>query len=168
MSVVCERIGLRDAFGYFRLGLVTGLVESAEVIDWADRMLENGYHTDERLVELSLSGRRPPSELIWLLSSFDHELGHELAIGLLLARAGDILERDPGRALEIGLGLRLLHEEMVLPAALRKELAALKSLLEQRRPDEGTLSARIEALVEPYQRWRPGIASGILVTEERP
>ena len=50
-------LSLKDMYSYFRMALVTGIVEKAAVIAWADNQLLLNPQTAYELVELSLAGR---------------------------------------------------------------------------------------------------------------
>lgn len=148
----------KSAFGYFRMGLVTGMVEKRELIEWADREIVRTPEPDDEIIELALCGSRPYSEIIWLLSSFVSELDYELSLPLLLARAGISFERDPWRARDIIMGLRLLNEEEKLPKGFRIQLASLRNQLERVDQSEGfrdELGAYLSRFLEGYARYRP-------------
>jgi hypothetical protein len=148
----------KSAFGYFRMGLVTGMVEKRELIEWADREIVRCPEPDDEIIELALCGSRPHSEIIWLLSSFEGELDYGLSLPLLLARTGISFERDPWRARDIVMGLRLLNEEEKLPDGVRIQLTALRHQLErvdQRETSLDELGERLSRFLQGYTSYRP-------------
>jgi hypothetical protein len=140
------------------MGLVTGIVEKRELIVWADREIVRCPKPDDEIIQLSLCGSRPYSEIIWLLSSFEGELDYALSLPLLLARAGISFERDPRRARDIVMGLRLLNEEEKLPKDVRTQLLSLRDQLErcdQRGASPDALAERLSRFLEGYASYRP-------------
>lgn len=105
---------------YLRLGLVTGLIDKADLIAWADAQIMTATRPEnEWIIELALSERRSYSAILWLLREFQGEPSYDLALEALLARAGQLLAAEPARATEMAQGLRLLDEEEYLPAPSR-------------------------------------------------
>ena len=120
----------RQACSYFRMGLVTGLVEIETLIDWADRQITLADEPDGEVITLALSGRLPHSQLIWLLSQFEGAPDYGRPLDLLLARAAALLHTEPDRLEEIIMGLRLLNYEEYFPAAIGRQIAGLQESLE--------------------------------------
>jgi hypothetical protein len=114
-----------NVFSYFRMGLVTGLIDKQTLIAWADDEIMRQPVPKPEIIELSLSMDRPYSEIIWLLNSFEGETDYDLPLKLLFARAGMLLDQDTGRAPQIIKGLRLLCEEHYLDKRLRAQLSEL-------------------------------------------
>ncbi|MBN1580402.1 MAG: hypothetical protein JXA89_06840 [Anaerolineae bacterium] len=114
-----------NVFSYFRMGLVTGLVDKQTLIAWADSEIMRQPIPQPEIMELSLSMNRPYSEIIWLLSSYEYKADYDLPLKLLFARAGMLLDQDASRAPEIVMGLRLLNEEEHLDKGLRVQLSDL-------------------------------------------
>jgi hypothetical protein len=148
----------QEAFGFFRLGLVTGLVDKASCIAWADREIMQGAVADADVIEVSLAEKRSHAELIWLLSYLEGSPHYDLPLRLLFAQAGVLLEGDPDQARTIILGLRLLNEEEYLPNALRAPLAGLREDLARCQagamPAED-LCARLAVFLDGYADARP-------------
>lgn len=138
----------RQAMSYFRMGLVTGLVTIEELVDWVDRELLRRPDPEEALLTLSLSGRLPHSQLLWLLSDFEGEPDYGRPLTLLLARAADLLRQEPDRLPEIIMGLRLLNEEEYFPGEIGRQIADLRRQLRQAEP--GGLHAETWRFLRPY------------------
>lgn len=125
-----------QVFCYLRMGLVTGLVDKAAMIAWADAEIMRAAIPDDRIIELALSGHRSYSAIIWLLRDFQGLPTYDLALEALLARADRLLTADPARTLDIAFGLRLLDEEEYLPKAVRAPVQDLKIVLDAHRRGE--------------------------------
>lgn len=118
-------------FTFFRMGLVTGIVERQAVIDWADRKILESAVPDPHIIELSLANDQPYSQLIGLLNQLlQGFVAHELPLKLLFAQAGRLLETKPSQAREFAQGLVLLLAEEFLPREVRNELCAIEGDLE--------------------------------------
>lgn len=147
----------KTAFDYFRLGLVTGLIDRQALVQWADREIMRDPTPEPEIIELSLAGDRPYSEIIWLLSSFTSQWQSKLNDGLpaklLLARAGGLLEQDPGRVVDIMMGLRLLVEEDFLPKELKSRLGSLKQSLDLYRQAAISLEDLVQTLSNFLQEY---------------
>lgn len=127
----------KDAYSYFRMGLVTGIVDKQSLVDWADSVILHNPSPERAIFELSLSGRRPHSQIIWMLNRFEKGADYALSLKLLLAQAGVSLERDPGRASAIIMGLRLLNEEEYFPKDVGAKITDLRDQLD--RYEEGAI-----------------------------
>ena len=148
-------IHLKDAFSYFRMGLVTGLVDRPALVDWADSEILRSPSPGHEIMELSLCGRRPYSQIIRLLSGFERGADYRLSLKLLFARAGLLLEAEPGRATDIIMGLRLLNEEEYFPGEIKARLIGLRADLELHRQaalSAEELTARLAGFLAPYSR----------------
>lgn len=144
---------LKDAFSFFRMGLVTGLVDIPALVVWADHQLMQSDHPPAALLELSLSAGRPYSELIWLLHGYERGADYNLSLKLLLAHAGVLLQQDASRAGEIIMGLRLLNEEEYFPKDVKAQICALRSDLDEY--ERGAITAaelrdRLALFLDPY------------------
>lgn len=148
----------RQLFNFFRMGLVTGLVDKESLIAWADREIMAEAVPDHRVIELALSERRSYSQIIWLLRGFQEEPDHDLPLKLILALAGLVVERDPGCSDEIIMGLRLLNEEEYLPRSVHEQTAALLESLtlhRQGRLSFAALQSKLAVFLAPYLVYRP-------------
>lgn len=128
-----------QAFCYLRMGLVTGLVDKADMIAWADAEIMRAAIPDDRVIELALSGQRSYSAIIWLLRDFQGLPTYDLSLEALLARADRLLTTDPDKTMDIALGLRLLDEEEYLPKLVRAPIQELKMALDAHRRGESSL-----------------------------
>ncbi len=148
-------VSLSTAYSFFRMGLVTGLVDVPALIAWADRQILALPTPPAELIELALAGRLPHSRLIWMLGAFAGPADYDLALTLLLARAGGLLAEDPTRAPDLIMGLRLLNEEEYFPQAVGQELIALRQTLEEARtgriPAEA-VSRHLRTFLAPYRQ----------------
>jgi hypothetical protein len=145
-----------NVFSYFRMGLVTGLVDKQTLIAWADGEVMRQPIPQPEVMELSLSVNRPYSEIIWLLSSFEGEADYDLPLKLLFARAGMLLRQDASRAPKIVMGLRLLNEEEYLDKSLRAQLSDLVTALKM--TERGDISmddllARVSLFLSDYDAY---------------
>ena len=143
----------KDAFSYFRMGLVTGLVDKAALIAWTDHQIMQTDSPSNALLELSLSGDRPYSELLWLLHGYERGADYSLSLRLLLAHAGVLLRQDPTRAADIIMGLRLLNEEEYFPKPIKVQLIALRAALDAYQRGEITeseLNRHVVDFLQPY------------------
>ncbi len=152
-----EPFSYKEAVGYFRMGLVTGFVSKQELIDWADREIMRHETVEPDIVELSFCGKRPYSEIIWLLGQFEHGSNYQTTINLILARADLIREQNNIPAADIIMGLRLLIEELWLDKATKALLQTLKESLEQYQKQAIThdnLAEQLNQFLTPYRPYR--------------
>ncbi len=145
----------RDAFGFFRMGLVTGLVDKQALVRWADCQIVNHSRPRHEIIELSLSGSLPYSQIIRLLTSFEGRADYTVSLPLLFARAGLLLEEEPARTEDIIMGLRLLNEEEYFPKELKSQISDLRSALETHRQ----AALAFEELVTRLSRFLEGYAA---------
>ena len=148
----------KQACTYFRMGLVTGLVEIDSLVAWADRMILHTDEPDEIVIDLSLSGRLPHSRLIWLLSQFEETPDYDRPLTLLLGRAATILDEDPDRLEAVIMGLRLLNEEEYFPTAIGREIDGLRQKLENWRRSKISrqeVAAACARFFEPFTLRQP-------------
>lgn len=156
-----ESFSYKEAVGYFRMGLVTGLVSKQELIDWADREILRNEDVEPDIVELSFCGKRPYSEIIWLLGQFEHGSNYQTSINLILARADLIREQASLPISDIIMGLRLLIEELWLDKATKAQLQTLKESLEQYKNQAIThddLAEQLSQFLIDYQPYRPHLS----------
>jgi hypothetical protein len=132
---------------------VTGLVDIETLVAWADRQILETPLPSPELIELSLSGRLPHSQIIRLLNLFQGIPDYDLPLKALLARAWRLHNGDPEKARKLWLGLRLLNAEERLPQEVRTglvELVGFYQQFEQGLVSLEELSARLQAFLEPY------------------
>lgn len=147
----------KDAYSYFRMGLVTGIVDKQSLVEWADNEIIRNPKPERAIFELSLSGTRPHSQTIWLLHEFERGADYSLSLKLLLARAGILLEQDPEQASAIIMGLRLLNEEEYFPKDVRSKIAGLRDHLdmyEQARITFDDLTERLSEFLSKFADFR--------------
>jgi hypothetical protein len=147
----------KDIYQYFRMGLVTGLVEKDALIAWADKVLLREPQPDFAIVELSLSGKLPYSQLVYMLNRMQGEADYGSSLNMLLACAEMRLGEHPDEASDLIMGLRLLNAEQCLPAALRGSLEDLDKLLGKYQHTQisyEVLSARLAEFLAPYAEFR--------------
>ncbi len=146
-----------DAYGYFRLGLATGLVERSAPIAWADRQIMSDRPPTSEILELSLSGHLPYSQLIRLLTLCHPSLDYDLPLFMLLARAGLLLESEQRSPAELAYSLSLLLAESILPALLKGTLSDLEAAWQDQRLGVITsqeLADRLAQALAPYEVYR--------------
>jgi len=146
-----------DAYGYFRLGLATGLVDRSAPIAWADRQILSDRPPTSEILELSLSSRLPYSQLIRLLTICHPSLDYDLPLFMLLARAGLLLESGERSAAELAYNLSLLLAEAILPELVKGTISELEAALQDERlgvitPQE--LAGRLAQALAPYDVYR--------------
>jgi GNAT superfamily N-acetyltransferase len=147
----------KDVFGFFRMGLVTGIVDKQAVVTWADSEILQTSSPSHEIIELSLSGNHSYSQLVDLLSQFQGKANYDLPLKLLCAQAGMRLEQEPSQASTLIMGLRLLTAEYFLPGEIRSQLKDLDNWLGLHR--QGTisleeLSEHLSRFLEPSKRYR--------------
>lgn len=137
---------LAQYFAFFRLSLVTGLIEPADVIAWADHeILTSEGAPPHELIELSLPGSKPLSQMVGKLYDLQSDPGDPLPLEMLLARAEMLLENGASTA-DLARELNLLLAENKLPGDLKRKLKQLEAGREQFAAGEITESELREAL----------------------
>jgi hypothetical protein len=147
----------KDAFGYFRMGLVTGIVDKHALVEWADHEIACNPRPEHEVIELALTGSQPYSQIIRLLTGFEGKADYSLSLQLVLARAGMLLEQDSGRTIEIIMGLRLLNEEEYFPRDVKLRIAELKdrlSLYRQAMLTLEELTLQLASFLDQYKDYR--------------
>lgn len=153
-----ENFKYRSAFSYFRMGLAAGLVDREALVAWADNEIAAHANPAHEIIELALCGRRPYSEIIWLLNQFQGAPDYDLGLKLVFARAGMLFEQHPDRADEIVYALGLINEEGFLPREVQTQLVALGHELEQYRQamlTRSDLEQRLSNFLAPYAAFKP-------------
>lgn len=126
MVLYFMEIKYKDIFEFFRLGLVNGLILKDMVIKWADNELIRNAKADPEVIDLSLAGRLPYSQLIGLMNTFQGIPNDPLPIQLILAHALTIFESSPEKSESIIMGIRLLKAEAKVTKLLASELTTLE------------------------------------------
>jgi hypothetical protein len=156
-------IEYRHIYCYFRMGLVTGILERKSVIAWADRMILEAPVLTEEIMDLSLSSKLPYSQMIRNLNFYQGAApDFDLSLKLLLAHAGILLGNDSGRTVELLRGLRLLLAEEHLPLEVRRNLAELDGalgLFSQNQVAGEVLTARLSSFLEQYKEYQGAVRS---------
>lgn len=138
-------------YAYFRMALATGLLTPQEMIAWTDRELLKVDLPSEELMDLSLSGRQPYSQLIGLLNHMQSWPKDPTPLGLVFARARTKLQQNPERLCSLLQSLLLINAEAHLPGEIRRGLAMLADSLEhhqQGQLSQEELSSRLMAFLE--------------------
>ncbi len=149
--------GKQDVFAYLRMALVTGLLEKSAAVAWADQVLINDPNADSDFADLSLAGSQSNAQIVGLLSQLQGPARYDLPLKMLFARAGQLLEADPGQASAIVEGIRLLRAEYHLPAAIRQQMNHLDknlSLVRQNELAPEALHAQLVEYLQPYSVYR--------------
>ncbi len=147
----------KEVYRYFRMGLVTGLLDQQAVAAWADQEILQSEIPDIEAIELSGSGRLSYSQLIGYLFDIQGEPNYDLPLKMIFARAGMALEEDPGRARAILLGLRLLKAEEFLSKDVKAQLTELEKdleLFERKKLPAEELTERLARFLRPYRECR--------------
>lgn len=112
------------------------------------------------IIELSLCGKRPYSEIIWPLSQFEHGSHYPTTINLILARAGILAEEAGSQIIDIIMGLRLLIEEEWLAKDVKAQLHTLKNLEQYQNQaiTHDSLAEQLNQFLTPYHVYRPHLA----------
>lgn len=111
----------------YRLLLIAGIVDPAEVISWADAQLAAMEGYDDDLVNLALTPPDSPKRLILALECLiDDEGTHWDALRETMAKLYDVLLADPSRAREIARFLD--HEWLRYPDKLPEDLQFLSGV----------------------------------------
>ena len=148
---------LAQTFAFFRLSLATGLIQPAKVIAWADReILGMEDAPPHELIELSLSGSQPLSQIVGRLYDWQSYPGDPVPLEMLLARAGILLDNGAPCA-DLARELCLLLAENKLPGDLKRELKQLEAGREKYNREELSdpeLGELLAAFLVPYQAAR--------------
>jgi hypothetical protein len=123
----------KDKFEFFRIGMVTGLIEKEEVINWADRELLSSDKPDHEVIEVALAGRLPYSQIIFLLNTFQGNPDHDVPVKMVLAYALFKTRDNIDKTKEIIQGIRLIKAEYGIDRHIVKGLTALEEGLESVR-----------------------------------
>lgn len=118
---------LLQMFTYHRLGLATGLVSLGELHAWVDAQILKTLAPQPELIELSLSGRLPVSQVLRLLNLYQGAPDTGVPFQLLFQQAARLLARDASSAPGIIRGLCLLLAEEYLTGGLRPQLVELQA-----------------------------------------
>lgn len=151
-----------EVFLFFRLGLVTGLVDQKALVAWADRTIEQNPNPSDEILELALSGKRPLSEMLWLLSSFVDSPQFDRPLKLLFTAAGLHLEEAEIRSPNIISDLLLVAAETLLPQDSKAQLGILekyRSAYQQNALSAAELSKKLASFLQPYSAYRTALFS---------
>lgn len=147
-----------EIFLFFRLGLVTGILETKTLIAWADREIETNPNFSEEVVELSLSSNRPLSEILWVLSSFVIKPKFDRPLKLLFAAAGLLLEENETRSAEIISDLLLVTAETLISQNTKLQMVLLENYrteFRQKTISLSDLTKKLSGFLNPYSVYRP-------------
>lgn len=147
----------KEAITYFRMGLATGLVSKQELIDWTDREILRNEEVEPDIVELSLCGKRPYSEIIWLLGQLEHGSHYATSFNLIIARADQLWQEGTTPTADIIVGLRLLIEELWIEKPTKLQLQALNESLTQYKNqaiNHDNLANQLNQFLAPYRPYQ--------------
>ncbi|OCQ97141.1 hypothetical protein BCD64_16300 [Nostoc sp. MBR 210] len=91
---------LKHYADYVRMAFELNLCSLAEIIDWADKLIEEYDHPENWMIELSTSAYKHPLDVIHLLYLIPGEPDLDISLKLLIAKLGQIypiLLPDNGR-----------------------------------------------------------------------
>jgi hypothetical protein len=118
-------LNYKEIFEFFRLALVTCLMEKEELIKWADDELLFRNDVNNDIIDLSLSGKLPYSQLIGLLNTFQGIPDHQLPIKLLFAYAISKCSADKEQIQSLISGLQMVKAEAHVEKKTVKEITEL-------------------------------------------
>jgi hypothetical protein len=119
----------KEKFEFFRMGMVSGLIEKEEVIKWADHELITSDKPDHEVIDLSLSGHLPYSQIIGLLNTFQGNPDHKLPVYMVLAHALSKSQNNLVNTVNIILGIRLLKAEANIDQEIIEGLTIIEKAL---------------------------------------
>jgi hypothetical protein len=119
----------KDKFEFFRMGMVSGLIEREVVIKWADHELISSDKPDHEVIDLSLAGHLPYSQIIGLLNTFQGNPDHKLPVYMVLAHALVKSKNNILDAVNIILGIRLIKAEANIDKEIIEGLTSLEEAL---------------------------------------
>lgn len=91
---------LKHYADYFWMGFELNLCSHAEIINWADKLIQESEHPQDWMIELSTSAAKHPLDVTHLLYSIPGEQNLEISLRLLIAKLAiiyPILLPDNGR-----------------------------------------------------------------------
>ncbi len=147
----------QQVYSYFRMGIATGIVAKEDVIAWADAELLRQPEPSPGLIELSLSGQLPYSQLLHILNALQLAPDYDLPLNLLLSPAGLLLEADPSQAPRLVTCLSLLLPEEYLSKVIKAQITILAEevqLLEPGGLDLKELQKQLKRFLKPYRKYQ--------------
>lgn len=158
----------KTIFEFLRLGLVTCLMEKQEVIQWADEEILSSKKSNNDVIELSLSGQLPYSQLIGLLNTFQGIPNRQSLTQLLLSYARNKYLLNPDQSQVIISGLQVLKAENYCDKVLGKQLTMLENHLIRYENSELTseeLQIELENFLNQYSAYQEDVYSILHHTE---
>lgn len=156
------KINYKDIFEFFRLALVSCLMEKEEMIQWADEELLTKNPMNNDVIELSLSGRLPYSQLIGLLNTFQGTADRELPVKLLFAYAISKYSTNIDQIQALISGFQVLKAENYCNKEVKKQLTALENHLACYKKSKLTLEElqnHLELFLNQYIEYQDIVAS---------
>lgn len=158
---------LKHYADYFSIGLYLNLCSLAEIIDWADKLIEESNHPEDWMIELSTSAYKHPLDVMHLLDFIPGEQDLEISFRLVIAKLGKvypILLPDNGRfaKLEHSKLLRSLYHLILDNSPLEELRGAIYQIdldldyVEQGYGDWSVIQQDYEELLatsRDYQQW---------------
>jgi len=126
----------KDKFEFFRIGLVAGLIEKEEVINWADQELLTNDRPDSEVIEVSLAGKLSISQIVGLLNTFNGPPDHDLPIKMVLVHAYSKVQNNINQTREIIQGIRLIEAEPRIDPGIIRGLSELEESLDRHSNSE--------------------------------
>lgn len=156
------KITYKDIFEFFRLALVSCLMEKEELIQWADEELLTKNLMNNDVIELSLSGQLPYSQLIGMLNTFQGIADRELPAKLLFSYA---LSKDSTNINQIQAlisGFQVLNAENYCNKEVKKQLTVLENHLARYKKSKLTLEElqnHLDLFLNQYIEYQDIVAS---------
>jgi hypothetical protein len=158
------KINYKEIFEFFRLALVTCIMEKEELIKWADDELLFRDDVNNDIIELSLSGKLPYSQLIGLLNTFQGIPDHQLPIKLLFAYVISKCSADKEQIQSLISGLQMVKAEAHVEKKTVKEINELENDLAFYQKSELTLDElheKLESFLNQYIEYQ-GVVKSIM------
>ncbi len=103
----------RNYADYFSMGLLLGLFTQAEVVCWADSLIEGSDRPEEWIIELSTSENRHPLDVIHLLDAVPGARNLDVSFKLLVAKLATLYPTIlPKHSQLLGKLYQLTHDEI--------------------------------------------------------
>jgi hypothetical protein len=106
---------VKEVAEVYRLGVLTGFFDVADVVVWADFMIESEDHPDYGIIEASLSGSKRPEDISVHLKAVKGNIDFTVPPKILMGLMSKQLDRSPDQALKFAQILYSLAAGSELP-----------------------------------------------------
>ena len=101
----------------FRVGLLAGYVEPAEVITWADQVIAAGDVPRPGIIEVSLAGSKPVAELAHALGEIEGATNSSRLAWLIFRQMAAAVRHNPAVAPQVARTLHQMYLGNLVPSA---------------------------------------------------